>query len=100
MNQPELGSPLHQIELRRSCVYPIGSRKRSTARLSVLLTLWIAALVVLYWMLARFTDWPLFLFLLIVILTVIRRALNSYARSEWAVFIMKDGAYGWVTQLG
>jgi len=100
MHQTELDSPLHQIELRSSCAYPIGSRKRSLARLSALLTLWIAVLVVLYWILSRFTDWPLFLFLLIVILTVIHRALDRNAGGMWAVYIMKDSAYGWVTPLG
>ena len=91
---------MHQIELRSSYAYPIGSRKRAIARFSTLLILAIAILVVLYWILARFTDWPLFLFLIIVILTVIHRALDRNAGGMWAVFIMKDGAYGWVTQFG
>ena len=100
MHQIELGSPLHQIELRSSCAFPIGSRKRSIARLSTLLTLWIAALVVLYGILARFTEWALLLFLLIVILTVIHRSLDRSAGGMWAVFIMKDSAYGRVTDSG
>src|SRR5437764_14304305 len=100
MHQIELGSPLHQIELRSSCAFPIGSRKRSIARLSTLLTLWIAALVVLYGILARFTEWALLLFLLIVILTVIHRSLDRSAGGMWAVFIMKDSAYCRVTDSG
>src|SRR5258707_1312654 len=100
MHQIEIGSPLHQIELRSSYPFPIGSRKRSIARLCTLLTLWTAALVVLYLVLERFTEWTLLLFPLIVILTVIHRALDRNAGGMWAVFVMKDSAYGWVTESG
>src|SRR5205823_450768 len=100
MHQIELGPRLHQIELRPSYAYPIGSRKRSIGRLLALLSVGIAALVVLYGALARFTDWPSFLFLLIVILTVIHRALDRNAGGMWAIFLTKDSAYGGVTQLG
>jgi len=57
-------------------------------------------LAALYWLLAKFTPWPSFLFLLIVILTFLHRAFDRNAGGMWVVFFMKDSAYGWVTESG
>src|ERR1700756_3007179 len=99
---------MHSVEIHplspgialRSVQYPIGSRKRSIRRLVTVLTMLVAALSILYWALARFTEWPLLLFVLIVILTPLHRALDRNAGGMWAVFAMRDTAYGWVTQGG
>jgi hypothetical protein len=98
--QFEIHPVSRRIALRSADAYAIGSRKRSIVRVVTLLTALVAALSVLYWVLAEFTEWPLFLFLLIVILTVLHRVLDPNAGGMWAVFFMKDTAYGWVTQAG
>jgi hypothetical protein len=100
MQPCEVSRPLHQLQLRPLYTYAIGSRGRAITRLAILLTFWLVALSLLYWVLATFTDWPLFLFLLIVVLTIIHRSLNPNAGGMWAMFIMKDSAYGWVTDSG
>jgi hypothetical protein len=100
MHSVEIHAVSRGIVFRYAHVYPIGSRKRSIGRLVTLLTVLVAALAVLYWALARFTEWPLLLFVLIVILTVLHRAFDRNAGGMWAVFVMKDTAYGWVSQAG
>jgi len=55
---------------------------------------------VLYIGLAKLTDAPLFLLVLIIVLTVAHRLLDRNAAPMWADFLMKDAAYGWVQETG
>jgi hypothetical protein len=88
------------LEVDSQYVLPIGSQKRSVGRLCGLLTLWIAVFGLLYHVLAVYTgDFALVLFVLIVPLTVMRRALSP-AWKGWALYFMKDAAYGSVNEAG
>lgn len=101
MHPSTIEPPPRQIETKAAFhAYPIGSRKRAITRLLRLLISFSVILVALYWLLAKFTPWPSFLFLLIVVLTTVRRAFARNAGGMWAVFFMKDSAYGWVTDSG
>jgi hypothetical protein len=90
---------MHEIEAASTHMYSIGCRKRSMLRLLALFTLSISTLGLLYHVLAIFTDSALFVFVLVVILTAIHRAASQNA-GMWALFIMKDGAYGSVKKSG
>jgi len=76
----------------------IGSSTRSVLRLSLLFMSFAFALLLLYWWLAKLTDSPLAVLVVVVFLTVIRRALN--VRAEWITFLMKDAACGVATESG
>src|SRR6266487_6862048 len=78
----------------------VGSRARSGVRLALLLVCFAVALILLYFWLAKLTDSPLFVFPLIVVLTAIRRAMDSHARRGWLDLFMKDAAYGLVIEYG
>ena len=80
--------------------YSLGSRLRSLSRLALLLIALALSLLLLYLFLAKITDNPLFVFIVIVILTPLRRAMNSHARAGWANFVLKDAAYGRATETG
>ncbi|MCU1304768.1 MAG: hypothetical protein JWQ87_5052 [Candidatus Sulfotelmatobacter sp.] len=91
---------MQEPEVDSQYTLPIGSQKRALARLLALLTLWIAMLGLLYHVLAEYTgDFVLFLFVMIVILTVMRRAMSP-AWQGWALYFMKDGAYGSIKEGG
>jgi hypothetical protein len=54
----------------------------------------------LYVALARITDAQLFVLVMIIVLTAVRRLLDRRAAAMWAVFLTKDAAYGRVTESG
>ena len=78
----------------------IGSRTRSVRRFVGLLAFLILTIVALYVALAKVTDAPLFVLVMILVLTPLRRLINSRARAMWAVFLTKDAAYGTITESG
>ena len=78
----------------------IGSRTRFTRRLVGLLALLILIIFALYAALARVTNDALFVLVMILVLTPLRRILDHRARAIWAVFLTKDAAYGRVTESG
>jgi hypothetical protein len=77
----------------------IGSRTRFTLRLVGLIALLILTIFALYVALARVTDDALFVLVMILVLTPLRRLLNGRARAMW-VFLTKDAAYGRITGSG
>ena len=78
----------------------IGSRIRFTRRLVGLLVLLMLIIFALYAALARVTDDALFVLIMILVLTPLRRFLDSRGRVRWAVFLTKDAAYGKITESG
>lgn len=78
----------------------IGSRTRSEFRLWLLLASFALALFLLYWWLAKLTGSPVFVLILVVVLTIARRAMNRISREGWIKFITKDAAHGRVTEAG
>jgi hypothetical protein len=54
----------------------------------------------LYAALARVTDDALFVLVMILVLTPLRRLLDSRARAMWTMFLTKDAAYGRLTESG
>ena len=92
---------MHEIADCSTYIYAIGCRKRAIERLSVLLTILIAALGLLYYVLTVVSgNFAPFLFVLIVFLSVLHRAMNSHALRMWTIFLTKDSAYGWVRESG
>ena len=78
----------------------IGSHIKSTLRLVGLLAVLMLTIFAVYLALARLTDAPLFVLVLIIFLTVAHRLLNRRAAAMWTVFLTKDAAYGRVTESG
>lgn len=78
----------------------IGSRTRAIGRLTALLLSFVCAVALLYCWLTKITTDVLFILILIVVLTILRRAMNRSAREGWAKFITEDAAYGRLTESG
>lgn len=78
----------------------IGSRTRFTLRLVGLIALLMLTIFALYVALARVTDDALFVLVMILVLTPLRRLLSGRARAMWGVFLTKDAAYGRITESG
>jgi hypothetical protein len=78
----------------------IGSRTRFTQRLVGLLVLLMLMILALYAALARVTGDVLVVLIMILVLTPLRRLLNSRARVMWTAFLTKDAAYGKITESG
>lgn len=91
MKQPDSPSPNN---------YTIGSRARSELRLLLLLASFALVVSLLYWWLAKLTGSPAFALSLVLVLTVLRRAMDRIAREGWIKFITKDAAHGRVTEAG
>lgn len=90
---------MYEIATRRAAC-EIGNRNRSVVRLFELLTVLIAALTFLYLALARLdSSFAPFLFALMVVSVLLHRAISPTA-GMWAVFLMKDSAYGRVAESG
>jgi hypothetical protein len=78
----------------------IGSRARFTLRSVGLIALLMLITLGLYVALTRVTDDALFVLVMILVLTPLRRLLDRRAAAMWAVFLTKDAAYGRVTESG
>ena len=78
----------------------IGSRTRFSLRLVGLIVLLMLTIFALYVALGRVTDDALFVLVMILVLTPLRRLLDCRARAKWAVFLTKDAAYGRITEAG
>ncbi len=78
----------------------IGSRTRSALRLVGLLAFLMLTILGLYMALEKMTDAPLFVLVLIIVLTVVHHLLDRRAAPIWAVFLAKDAAYGSVSESG
>jgi hypothetical protein len=89
---------MQQPKVPSQNTFLIGSPTRSVQRLSLLFMSFVVALLLVYWWLAKLTDSPLVVLVVVAVLTVIRRALHVGA--EWATFITKDAAYGRVIESG
>jgi hypothetical protein len=78
----------------------IGSSTRFTLRLVGELALLMLTIFALYVALAKVTDAPLFVLVMITVLTAVHRLLDRRAAAMWVVFLTKDAAYGRVTESG
>jgi|ERR1700690_1441182 len=90
---------MQEDDVDSSFGYQIGCRTRRVLRLLVLLTLAVAILFLLYLVLGRFTDSPLFVLVLSTTCAIFHQSLSPTAGAR-VLFIMKDGADGWVRESG
>jgi hypothetical protein len=91
---------MQALEVHSQYALPMGSQKRSLARLCGLVVLWIAVFGLLYFVLAEYTgDFALLLFVVTVPVTVMHRALSPSWKG-WARYFMKDAAYGSLKEAG
>ena len=93
-----MSEPLEVPEDKAAAAQSIGSEHRSLIRLSALILICCAVLYLHYLFLSKLTEWAL-LVLVGSWLGVLLR-IGRTSRSTWVDFVLKDSAYGVVTDSG